>query len=66
MKLFGGNSKDILKVWELAYRYARRKGKKPGERIDEEFWLVAERLEMKHKFRELKTIEDINQYKMEG
>ena len=62
MQLYGVKAGDILKTLEVAMRLARKRGLKPGERFDKEFFEVAERHEIKHKMRPLYNMNDIKQY----
>ena len=66
MQIFGGKAADVIKIYSIALRLARKRGIKEGERFDKEFWEVTQKHEMKHKFKELKSIQDLNQYIKEG
>ena len=66
MQIFGGKAADVIKIYSIALRLARKRGIKEGESFDKEFWEVTQKQEMKHKFRELKSIQDLNQYIKEG
>ena len=48
-----GDTKMLLKTWKIAYRLARRRGKKTGDRFDKEFNEVLAKHENLHKVKKV-------------
>ena len=57
-----GDTKMLLKTWKIAYRLARRRGKKAKERFDKEFYEVLEKHENLHKIKKFNNSTDIVDY----
>lgn len=61
-QFLGGDSTILLRTWVIAYRLARMRGKKSGERIDKEFNEVLQKHEDTHKVKRFSTRKELRDY----